>query len=247
MRADVYLFEKGHADSRTRAASLIGAGSVRIDGETVKKPSFELDPDAEHTVEISDACPYVSRGGLKLEHALTQFCIDVKDLAALDVGASTGGFTDCLLKHGAKAVCAVDNGSGQLHPSLAADPRVRSVENCNARYLTGDTLGFSPDLIVMDVSFISQTLILPALYPVLKPGGTLVTLIKPQFECGRKALSKKGLVRDPKDREEAVRNVTECAKALGFSVKGTAVSPIEGGDGNIEYLLYAVKPAETDL
>ncbi|MBR6409956.1 MAG: TlyA family RNA methyltransferase, partial [Clostridia bacterium] len=149
MRADVYLFEKGYADSRTRAASLIGAGSVRIDGKTVKKPSFELDPDAAHAVEISDACPYVSRGGLKLEHALTQFCIDVKDLAALDVGASTGGFTDCLLKHGAKAVCAVDNGSGQLHPSLAADPRVRSVENCNARYLTGDTLGFSPDLIVM--------------------------------------------------------------------------------------------------
>ena len=243
MRADVYLSEQGYADSRTKAASLLTAGSVRIDGSVIRKPAFDVDPDVPHEVEIAEDCPYVGRGGLKLEAALDRFGLDVRGMRALDVGASTGGFTSCLLKRGAAQVCAVDCGTGQLHPSLREDPRVRSLENCNARYLTGDMVGFVPDLIVMDVSFISQTLILPALFPILKQGGALVTLVKPQFECGRGALNRKGLVRDPKDRASAVAKVTECCRSLGFRVTSTMESPISGGDGNLEYLLYAVKPA----
>ncbi len=236
MRLDKYLFEYGHAKSRSAAESLIKAGGVSLDGKTVTKPSFEVDETAEHTVTITDTCPYVSRGGLKLEKALRLFHIDVSGLCALDVGASTGGFTDCLLQNGARHVFAVDSGMGQLVPQLLHDSRVTNIEKYNARHMMPSDFGERIDIAVMDVSFISQTLILPNLSEVLREGGTLVSLIKPQFEAGREAIGKGGLVKSEKERRTAVLRVLECAEKLGFGCFGFSSSPILGGDGNREYI-----------
>ena len=246
MRVDLYLFQQGHTDSREQARRLIEAGAVRLDGVPVKKPSLAVDESGEHLVEIVKPAAerYVGRGGLKLEGALSYFGIDPAGMSALDIGASTGGFTDCLLQHGAARVCAVDSGEGQLHPRLRADSRVTNVEKCNARNMTPETVGEQVDLAVMDVSFISQTCILPVLPPLLREGGKLISLIKPQFEAGRGAVGKGGIVRHREHREAAIRRVLDGASDVGLSCIGLTVSPITGGDGNIEYLALFCRRAD---
>ncbi len=243
MRADSYLCVYGHAESRTRASRLISEGKVLFDGRLVSKPSEEIYGE-EHRVEITECDRYVSRGGLKLEAAIKEFGIDVSGKRCIDVGASTGGFTDCLLQNGAEHVLAVDSGRGQLHAKIANDPRVTSLEGYNAREMSCDRLGVF-DIAVMDVSFISQTLIHRALSNVLSDGADFISLIKPQFEAGKQALNKKGIVKDSKDREAAVLRVCESAYICGFELCGLTSSPIEGGDGNREYLAY-FKKAEAE-
>lgn len=256
MRADVYLVQGGYAPSRTLAQKLIDSRAVRIDGRVIEKPSEDV-AEGTHEVEIKQTADtrYVGRGGLKMEAALAHFPLSVQGRIIADVGASTGGFTDCLLQNGAARVYAVDAGHGQLHPRLLADPRVRSAEGVNARYLDPRTIREieqthpAPDpafdgLVdgcVMDVSFISQTLILPALATVIRDGGFLVTLIKPQFELSGKALGKHGIVKREQDRRAAVDRVLASAAACGFACRGCIESPIEGGDGNREYLAYFIK------
>ena len=236
MRLDVYLSENGYADSRERAKRLILAGSVRVDGVVVKKPAFEIE-QGEIALEQER---FVGRGGEKLEGALRAFAVDPAGMRAIDIGASTGGFTHCLLLHGAAHVTALDAGCDQLHPTLARDARVKNIEKYNARDLSRDDVG-EFDLAVMDVSFISQTYILPRLSQVLLQTGLAITLIKPQFEAGRAALNKKGVVKDPRDRLLAVRRVLDCARASGLVPRGLVRSPITGGDGNVEYLaLFAL-------
>ena len=242
MRADLYLSRNGYADSRQRARILIEQGSVRIDGHPVTKPAQEIS-EGEHSVELLDTLRYVGRGGQKLEAALRAFSLDVKGRICLDVGASTGGFTDCLLQSGALRVTAVDSGSDQLAPSLRADARVRSIERKNARELTLDELGGEPvDLIVMDVSFISATYLLP-LFPLwMKEDAFAVVLIKPQFEVGRAMLGKGGIVKDPRAHRLAVERVLESAAACGLCASGLIPSPIRGGDGNREFLVCLTRP-----
>lgn len=236
MRADLYLFTSGRAKSREAAKKLISAGGVTLDGRTLTKPSEEIDEGIPHEAVITAAEKFVSRGGLKLEAALDSFGIDVTGFSALDIGSSTGGFTDCLLKRGAASVTAVDSGKGQLDPSLASDRRVRSIEKYNARELSPDILPGGADIVVMDVSFISQTLIIPAVPAVMKPDGYFVSLIKPQFEAGRAAVGKGGIVRDAGARLASVMRVTDSASGVGLVCTGLIVSPITGGDGNTEYL-----------
>ncbi len=263
MRADLYLTRMGYADSRTLAQKLIAEGAVLVDGRTLQKPSEDIS-EGEHTVTVAATADtrYVGRGGLKLEAALTAFSIDPTGCTAADIGASTGGFTDCLLQRGAGRVFAVDAGHGQLHPRLMSDPRVRSAEGMNARNLTpaelirvenewreshseadADPFTGLVDGIVMDVSFISQTLLHPALASILKGGGWMVTLIKPQFELTRSALNKQGIVKQEKDRKAAVDRVLTSAAACGFEAVSVIPSPIEGGDGNREFLAYFIKKA----
>ncbi len=235
MRADKYLAENKYADSRTRAEKLIVSGNVMLDGIKILKPSYDVDENTEHTVEILNEEKYVSRGGLKLEGALDAFNIDITGLGMIDVGASTGGFTHCLLLRGAKSVTALDSGHGQLHEKIRDDARVRVIEGYNARNISVADVGMF-DGAVMDVSFISQTLILPSLVNVICDGGFYVGLIKPQFEAGRSALSKGGIVKNASDREAAILKVVMCARDCSLRLIGIIKSPIEGGDGNIEYL-----------
>ena len=243
MRIDVYLVTKGFCESRNRASRLIDEGKVILDGKVVPKASLDID-DGDHTVEITEKDGFVGRGALKLEGAIEHFALDVSGKRCIDVGASTGGFTECLLRHGAAHVCAVDSGRGQLHKSLLEDIRVTSVEGFNARALSPDEFGLF-DVAVMDVSFISQTLIHPALSSVLREGATFVSLIKPQFEAGKSALGKNGIVKKPSDRENAIRRVLESATACGFATVDVIRSPIVGGDGNREYLaVFIKKPCE---
>ncbi len=236
MRADLYIFTVGKAKSRSAAKALIEAGAVLLDGKPLSKPAEDVDESAEHTVEITQTEKFVGRGGLKLEAALDAFKIDVRGLDAIDIGASTGGFTDCLLQRGAESVIAVDSGEGQLDVRLALDPRVTNIEKYNARELSRDVASNGVDLAVMDVSFISQTLILPAIPKVLRPGGIAVTLIKPQFEAGRAAVGKGGIVKNKRDRLLSILRVRDAASLIGLSMTDIIVSPITGGDGNVEYL-----------
>lgn len=235
MRADIYLFEKGFTKSRSRAEALIKNGAVFIDGNPILKPSFDVS-DGEHEVVVSFDEKYVSRGGLKLEAALDAFSVDVTGFAALDIGASTGGFTDCLLSRGASFVTALDVGQSQLDEKLTNDPRVKNIEKYNARELSPEILESPVDIVVMDVSFISQTLIIPKIPALLKDNGVFVTLIKPQFEAGRSAVRKGGIVKDEKDREFAIERVKEAAKLAGLEFCSLIRSPINGGDGNVEFL-----------
>ncbi len=238
MRADVYLTQNGYTVSRTRAGELIRSGKVWVDDVLLKKSSEDVSEDS-HSVKIDAPLQYVGRGGLKLEAALNAFQIDVCGMRALDIGASTGGFTDCLLQRGASLVFAVDAGEGQLAPKLLSDERVVSREHLNARSLSPKNLdGGTVDLIVMDVSFISATYILPQFSTLLSPNGCAVCLIKPQFEVGRGMLGKGGIVRDTAARRYAVERVCGCALSFGFRLCGLIPSPITGGDGNVEYLLY---------
>lgn len=241
MRADVYLTENGYAPSRGRARLMIESGGVTVDGAVIKKPAQEIG-DGTHTVCVEDPLVYVSRGGLKLESALDAFAIKVDAVTALDIGASTGGFTDCLLQRGAARVYAVDAGERQLAAKLATDPRVISKEHLNARNLTCDDIeGAQVDLIVMDVSFISATYILPQFSDLLCEGGEAVCLIKPQFEVGKAMLGKGGIVKDPAARRYAVERVCDCALSVGLAPVGLIPSPITGGDGNREFLIHLKK------
>jgi 23S rRNA (cytidine1920-2'-O)/16S rRNA (cytidine1409-2'-O)-methyltransferase len=237
-RADKRVVDLGLAESRTRAQALILAGQVVIGDHVVDKPGALVPVDAEVRLK-GEPMPYVSRGGLKLEKALDHFHIDVTGLSAIDVGASTGGFTDCLLQRGAIRVCAVDVGYNQLAWKLREDPRVYALERVNARHLDVSALPFSPELAVSDVSFISLTLILPKLAE--SGARQLVCLIKPQFEAGREAVGKGGVVRDPAARQTAIDKCCDATKLLGYDVIGVIESPIRGPAGNIEFLMYAVK------
>ena len=240
MRADVYLTEQGDAPSRQRARTLIEGGRVTVDGVTLTKPAQSIGEGA-HEVTVLDDLPYVGRGGLKLEAALDAFAIKASGLTALDIGASTGGFTDCLLKRGAASVVAIDAGYGQLHESLRADKRVINIEHFNARELCAQTVGELCDVATADVSFISQTYIIDGISSVLKDGGCFISLIKPQFEAGRQGIGKGGIVTSAAYRYLAVKRVINFAVEHGFDCVGLIRSPIEGGDGNIEYLACFVK------
>lgn len=237
MRADVFLVTHGYAQSREAARKSIEASLVTVDGKLIGKPSESVDENTTHVVDYRRSIPYVSRGGLKLEKALDEFGINVSGYVCIDIGASTGGFTDCLLKRGASKVYAVDSGHGQLSPFLASDERVVSLEGVNARELPPSLIGELCDIAVMDVSFISQTYILPVIPPVLKENGIAVTLIKPQFEAGRSGVGKGGIVKDPEVRKNAVKRVIECAAACGLFASELTVSSITGGDGNREFLV----------
>ena len=236
IRIDVYLFNYGYSKSREAARKSIEAGLVYVDGVKISKPSEKIDEALEHSVQCTSSIPYVGRGGLKLEAALDAFTILPQGKICIDVGASTGGFSDCLLKRGAMKVYAVDSGRDQLDPSLRNDYRVVSLEGVNARYLDSELIPERIELAVMDVSFISQTLILPSLSALLVDDGIAVTLIKPQFECGREALGKGGIIKKPEYRIRAVRSVASAAEACGLHLIDLIKSPIQGGDGNVEYL-----------
>ena len=239
MRIDVYLQSHGMAKSRTKAKEYIERGIVSVNGKTVTKAGYELcEGDEVLMADVSDE--YVGRGAHKLEGALDRFGIDVEGLRCIDVGASTGGFTEVLLRRGALSVTAVDSGHGQLDPKLADDPRVKNIEGCNARYMTANEVGCGYELAVMDVSFISQTYIFEALFPLLSEGGALVTLVKPQFELDRKRVGQ-GVVKKAEHRYEAMMRVYEAALPFGFYVKDAVISPIKGGDGNTEYLFLIEK------
>lgn len=246
MRIDAYLAEKGLAKSRSFAKTLLCDGYVTVNGREVRKPSFEV-TDSDDVCVTGKPYSYVSRGGLKLEGALEAFKVDVSGAVCVDIGASSGGFTDCLLKRGAVRVFAVDSGSDQLDPSLRCDERVVNIENFNARSLTAEDLREKCDIAVTDVSFISQTLIIPAVVNVLKDDGVFVSLIKPQFECGREGLGKGGIVKSRTVMADAVNKVIDCANKNGLSCIGLIRSPIQGGDGNTEFLMYCRRNTEPSV
>ena len=241
MRLDLYLFESGHARSRTEAKGLISDGLVCVNARPVQKPSFDVDPERDEVSVEQGKNPFVSRGGLKLAEALRSFSVVVKEKCCLDIGASSGGFTECLLSAGAAFVTAVDSGRDQMAESLRSDTRVRVVEGYNARYMKAEDFDYSPELAVMDVSFISATYIIPALSAVLPSEADFICLIKPQFEVGKNAVGKGGVVKDEKHRAMAIDKVVECAELFGFTKRGVITSPIRGGDGNVEYLAHFVK------
>lgn len=244
-RIDKLLVERGLAESRTKAQALVMAGVVLVNEQRVAKPSDLVPTDAELRVKGNEdpASRYVSRGGVKLESALRNFAVDVRDLVCLDIGASTGGFTDCLLQHGAKQVVTVDVGHNQLDWRLRNDPRVDVREDVNARYLKSTDFETKFDLAVMDVSFISATKVMPAIINLLTETGSLIVLIKPQFEVGRGEVGSGGIVRDPEKHARVIEEVNRAAEELGFTVAGVIQSPIQGADGNLEFLALYVKEA----
>lgn len=236
VRLDQLLVERGLAESRAKAQALVLAGQVLVDAQPAAKPGHAVAADAR--LEVIAQPRYVGRGGVKLEAALDRFRINVRDRVCLDVGASTGGFTDCLLQHGARRVYAIDTGAGQLDWKLRGDPRVAVREHLNARYLQLEDLGEPVDLAVFDVSFISVTMILPAAVALLKEAGEMVILVKPQFEVGRGQVGKGGIVRDAGLHAQACQRVKNAAEGLGFRT-ALMESPILGAEGNREFLLYA--------
>ncbi|MBI5569991.1 MAG: TlyA family RNA methyltransferase [Desulfomonile tiedjei] len=240
-RLDTLLVEKGLAVSRHKAQALIMAGRIMVDGLKVEKPGQSVPCDADLLVE--EELPYVSRGGLKLEGALNSLAIDVSGLVVLDAGASTGGFTDCLLQRGASRVVAVDVGYGQLDWKLRNAPRVTMMERRNIRFFGQDDLPCPIDAAVADLSFISLRLVFPALAALLQPGQWLLALVKPQFEVGRTSVGKGGVVRDPQKIREAVESIKRSAQIHGFKVLGEVESPIRGPKGNREFFLYLMREA----
>ena len=245
LRLDKLLLDRGLAASRERAQSQILAGKVLVNGQKIEKAGTAVDMDCELRL-LGEDLKYVGRGGLKLEKALAHWHIDVAGKICLDVGASTGGFTDCLLQHGAAHVIAVDTGYGQIDFRLRQDSRVRLLEKTNARYLTRKQLGQTVDLVVMDVSFISAALVLPAVFrsafpesAVERQGRQAVILVKPQFEVGRQQVGKGGIVRDVAAQTAAVKKIREALIALNCAVTDVIESPILGAEGNREFLLYA--------
>lgn len=239
MRLDTYLAKNGLAKSRTRAAELISGGFVTVGGVVVTKNSYEVDENSDIAV-TGEEHSFVGRGGMKLDAALDNFGIDVTGFICADIGASTGGFTDCLITRGASHVYAVDSGHDQLDEKLRHDPRVTNIENCNARFLDESVIPVKCSAAVCDLSFISQTLVIPAVTNILSDGGYFVSLIKPQFECGRVALGKGGIVKDKKQHTSAIRRVLSCAVENGLAPQKLMKSPIRGGDGNTEFLFYAI-------
>ena len=243
-RLDVLLVARGLAESRSRAQAGIMAGEVYVNGQKADKSGMEVDITSNVEVRGS-ACPYVSRGGLKLEKALRNFGVDPTGYVCSDSGASTGGFTDCLLQQGASKVFAIDVGYGQLAWKIRNDPRVVVMERTNIRYVTPEDLGQPLDLSVIDVSFISLSLVLPVVKTLLKPTGQVLCLIKPQFEAGRDKVGKKGVVRDAAVHEEVLQNFISLAKSLGFTIRNLTFSPVKGPEGNIEFLAHlSLQPGE---
>ncbi|RXT13794.1 TlyA family RNA methyltransferase [Ammoniphilus sp. CFH 90114] len=237
-RIDVLLVEKGFFPSREKARSAIMAGLVFVQEERCDKPGTKVD-ETVHIRVKGELHPYVSRGGLKLEKAIRSFQLSLHDAVVLDIGSSTGGFTDCSLQNGAKQVYAIDVGYGQLDWKLRSDPRVIVMERTNFRHLQPDQLkGDRPNFATIDVSFISLKIILPVLASFLEPGGNVVALVKPQFEAGRELVGKNGIVREPKTHEQVLMTMVEFASQLGYVVKGLDYSPITGGEGNIEFLMH---------
>ena len=233
-RLDVLLFERGLAESRERAKAIIMSGSVFIAGSRAEKPGMQVDADAQ--IEVRGAQDYVSRGGQKLEKALKHFSVSPEGKVCIDCGASTGGFTDCLLKNGAILVYAVDVGYGQLAWSVRSDSRVVTMERTNIRHVTADMFEIKPELAVIDVSFISLALVLPVVRELLQDYGEVVCLIKPQFEAGRGQVGKKGVVRDPETHRSVLDAFLSNALRAGFVPRGLTHSPVKGPEGNIEYL-----------
>ena len=239
-RIDVLLVEKGFFESREKAKASIMAGIVYVNEQKVDKAGDEVPVDA--VIEVrGNVCPYVSRGGLKLEKAVNCFQIDLTDKVCIDIGASTGGFTDCMLQNGAKKVFSIDVGYGQFAWKLRQDPRVVCMERTNIRYVTPEQLGESADFASIDVSFISLTKVLPVAFQLTGDAGEVVCLIKPQFEAGREQVGKKGVVRDSAVHKEVIEKVIAFSEGLGFLVKALSFSPIKGPEGNIEFLLYLSK------
>ena len=241
-RIDKLLVDLGLAESRTKAQAMIMAGVVLVNEQRVDKPSQQFETNSSVRVKGGDdpSSRYVGRGGLKLEAALREFQIDPSGLVCLDVGASTGGFTDCLLQHGAKKVFAIDVGHNQIDWRLRNDPRVELREGVNARHLQPNDFPHKFDLIVIDVSFISLTKVLPAIVPLIQESGAIVTLIKPQFEVGRGEVGSGGIVRDEAKRLRAVEDVNKAAAELGLKVLNVMESPIHGAEGNVEFLVHFV-------
>ncbi len=240
LRLDVAVFERGFAETREKAKAMIMAGSVYVNGQKALKGGVNV--KETDVIEVRGAVnPFVSRGGLKLDKAMKSFGLDLTDNICMDIGASTGGFTDCMLTNGAKKVYAIDVGYGQLAWKLRCDERVVNLERTNFRYVTREQVPDEVDFASVDVSFISLKLILPVMHTLLKNGGHSVCLIKPQFEAGKENIGKKGVVRDKSVHEDVVRNITSFAAENGFRVLGVDFSPIKGPEGNIEYLMYIEK------
>lgn len=245
IRLDVLLVERGLEETRQRAQAVIMSGQVFVEGRRADKPGQSVAADA--AVEVRGGLAYVSRGGLKLEKAMKAFPITLEGAACGDIGASTGGFTDCMLQNGARRVYAVDVGYGQLAWKLRSDPRVVCLERTNARYLSREQVPEALDFASVDVSFISLRLILPPLAALLREGGQIVSLVKPQFEAGREKVGKKGVVRDPAVHLEVLERYLDHAREAGLTVRGLTWSPIRGPEGNIEYLGFLEKgPAEQE-
>ena len=236
-RLDVLLTEQGYADTRSKAQAIIMSGLVYVDGQKADKPGISYEETV--SLEVRGAvCPYVSRGGLKLEKALRDFGVKPEGYVCSDSGASTGGFTDCLLQQGAKKVFAIDVGYGQLDWKIRSDPRVVVMERTNIRYVTPEQLGEPLDLSVIDVSFISLKIVLPAIKALLKEDGQVLCLIKPQFEAGKEKVGKKGVVRDKATHKEVLDSFVTLADELGFTILGLTFSPVKGPEGNIEFLAH---------
>lgn len=240
-RLDVILVKQGLAESREKAKAILMAGNVFVDGQREDKAGTTFDESKIHIEVKGSTLKYVSRGGLKLEKAMAQFPISLQDTVCMDIGASTGGFTDCMLQNGARKVFSIDVGHGQLAWKLRNDERVVCMEKTNFRYVTPEDIGEAVDFASVDVSFISLTKILIPARNLLRNYGQMVCLIKPQFEAGKEKVGKKGVVRDPKVHEEVVHKVIDYADSIGFAIKGLTYSPIKGPEGNIEYLVYLEK------
>ena len=238
VRLDILLVQKDLAPSREKAKALIMAGEVFVNGQREDKPGASFPESADIEVRAARPFPYVSRGGLKLKKALEVFAPDLQDRCCMDVGASTGGFTDAMLQNGARHVYAVDVGYGQLAWKLREDPRVTVMEKMNIRYVTPEDIGERPSFVSIDVSFISLTKVLPPVHALLAENAELVCLIKPQFEAGREQVGKKGVVKDPAIHREVIEKIVAFAAGEGFAPAGLTWSPIKGPEGNIEYLLY---------
>ena len=236
-RLDVLLTDLMFADTRSKAQAIIMSGQVYVIGQKADKPGISYDADTAVIEVRGQTCPYVSRGGLKLEKALRDFGVKPEGYVCSDSGASTGGFTDCLLQQGAKKVFAIDVGYGQLDWKIRSDERVVVMERTNIRYVTPEDLGEPLDLSVIDVSFISLKIVLPAIKQLLKPGqGQVLCLIKPQFEAGKEKVGKKGVVREPETHKEVLDSFVSLADELGFTILGLTFSPVKGPEGNIEFL-----------
>ena len=242
-RLDVLLVERGLAPSRERAKSTIMAGLVLVDDRKIDKAGTMVKPEAVIRI-LGDNIPYVSRGGLKLAKAMEEFGVQLAGKVSADIGASTGGFTDCMLQNGAVKVFAIDVGRGQLDWKLRQDPRVVCMEKTNIRYVTPEDIGEPVDFSSIDVSFISLTKVLGPVKEILSPGGEVVALIKPQFEAGREKVGKKGVVREKSTHLEVIQMVMAYAAEIGFEIRNLEFSPIKGPEGNIEYLLYLHKPEQ---
>lgn len=244
-RLDVILVQKGLVESRDKAKRTIMAGLVTVDGQVEDKAGQKFDPEQEFVVK-QKLCPYVSRGGLKLEKAMESFPIQLQDSVCMDMGASTGGFTDCMLQNGARKVYALDVGYGQLDYKLRVDPRVVNMEKTNIRYLDTDLIEEPVDFVSIDVSFISVKHMFPVVKKVLYEEGHMVCLIKPQFEAGREQVGKNGIVRDPAVHRQVIEKVIGYALQNGLEPLGLSYSPVKGTKGNIEYLLYTGNHTQSD-